>query len=42
MMSFTTAHGHYHTNFKLDSDGEQLILSNEAGIIVDSISFPIS
>jgi len=32
--------GHYHTNFKLDSDGEQLILSNEAGIIVDSISFP--
>ena len=32
--------GHYHTNFKLDSDGEQLVLSNEAGIIVDSISFP--
>ena len=28
------------TNFKLDSDGEQLVLSNEAGIIVDSISFP--
>ena len=24
--------GHYHTNFKLDSDGEQLVLSNEAGI----------
>ena len=32
--------GHYHTNFKLESEGEQLILSNQIGMVVDSISFP--
>ena len=32
--------GHYHTNFKLESEGEQLILSNQIGTVVDSISFP--
>ena len=31
--------GHYHTNFKLDGDGEQLILSDQSGSIIDSISF---
>ena len=32
--------GHYHTNFKLESEGEKLILSDQIGTVVDSISFP--
>ena len=31
--------GHYHTNFKLDSDGEEIILSNTNGIVIDSLQF---
>ena len=31
--------GHYHTNFKLDGDGEEIVLSNQTGVIIDSLSF---
>jgi hypothetical protein len=30
-----------HTNFKLASDGEQLLLSNETGQLIDSLNYPI-
>lgn len=29
-----------HTNFSLDSDGEELVLSNASAVIVDQITFP--
>lgn len=29
-----------HTNFSLDSDGEDVVLSNSAGLVVDKIKFP--
>ena len=31
--------GHYHTNFKLDGDGEEIILSDPNGIGIDSRQF---
>jgi hypothetical protein len=31
--------GHYHTNFKIDNDGEELVLSDTYGAILDSIQF---
>ncbi|MCO5248182.1 MAG: CotH kinase family protein [Chitinophagales bacterium] len=35
-----TQNGEIHTNFKIDQDGESLSLSNQSGLLVDSVSVP--
>ncbi len=33
--------GHYHTNFKIDNDGEEIVLSDTYGMTLDSIQFGV-